>query len=186
MILTGCSTTMSLWQPMLNLLGWRIFHECCFQIYFKQKKYKLINNILSVVVYDFLSSFNKFFNSLAIEISQACLKEYIQPSPQLYIIIEWYTVQSVRNWWISDGTKSGEYGGWGSTSHLSSWITALVMWGQALSYCIRMPFYLFVLFAELLCWLCAVVECRASPWVFGCTQSVHNELYFPSPTIHTT
>lgn len=61
---------------------------------------------LSIVVHEFLKSFNKVFNVSAIEISRFCVKEFIQPSPQFHLIIELYTAQRVwerlkemKIWW---------------------------------------------------------------------------------------
>lgn len=57
---------------------------------------KLFNNILSVVLYDILPSFNKFLHASVIEISLFWLKEFVQRNRQFYAILERYTVLLCR------------------------------------------------------------------------------------------
>lgn len=81
-------------------------------LYINQKYFnRLFTNILSVAAYNFLSSFNKYFDASVIEISE--LKKIVQQSPNSMPLLNdtpCKLFHSERNRWKSDGAKSGEYG----------------------------------------------------------------------------
>lgn len=148
-----------------------------------------MNNILSIVAYNFLPLLNKIFHALAIEISWPWLKEFVLPNFHFHIIIAQYTAWSV--WKQSQNENLMVASLEGMADEAAFPIQVFESWLCSYWYCVNGHssceecHFTYSVFVEWLHWVGAVVACRSLNWVFDCTQAVHNELYFPSSTIHS-